>query len=115
MTWMLISKPRCLFGEALPNVIQNIGDDVFGGHANPGPPPPPPPLSPPQVSINMEAGLQNHDRARIVQGVRHPFHGNQIRGRYARDIHPLNPNKLWCTTGGHWVHKNQFGLLCTCA
>jgi hypothetical protein len=67
-------QPRRLFGEALQNVIQNAGDDVFGGHANPVPPP--------QVPMNIEAGLQNHDPARIVQRVHHTFHGNQIRGRY---------------------------------
>ena len=101
-------QPRRLFGEALQNV-QNIGDDVFGGHTNPAPAP-----APLQVPINMEAGLQNHDPAHIIQGVRHTFHGNRIRGRRARDIHPLNPDKLWCTKSGHWVHKNDFGLLLTC-
>ena len=52
-------QPRRLFGEALPNVVQNIGDDVFGGHANTGPlpPPSPPPPPPPQVPINVEAGF----------------------------------------------------------
>lgn len=100
-------RPRCLFGETLQNVAQNMGDDVFGGQANPGP-------TPPQVPINVEAGLQNHDPARIVQGVRHTFHGNRVRGRWAHDIHPLNPDKLWCTNSGHWVHKNDFGLLLTC-
>ena len=92
-------RPRCLFGEALQNV-QNIGDDVFGSHANTGP-------VPLQVPINMEAGLQNHDPAHIVQGVHHTFHGSQIQD-------PLNPDKLWCTKSGHWVHKNDFGLLLTC-
>jgi len=100
-------QPRRLFGEALQNVVQNIGDDVFGGHTNPGSTPPP-------VPINMEAGLRNHDPAHIVQGVRHTFHGNRFRGHRARDIHPLNPDKLWCTSSGHWVHKNDFGLLLTC-
>jgi hypothetical protein len=100
-------QPRRLFGEALQNVAQNAGDDVFGGHPNPVPPPP-------QIPMDIEAGLQNLDPARIVQRVCHTFHGNQIRGRYGRDIHPLNPDKLWCTKSGHWVHKNQFGLLLTC-
>ena len=100
-------QPRLLFGEQLQNVPQNIEDDVFGGHANPNP-------VPPEVPINMEAGLQIHDPARMVQGVRHSYHGNQIRGHHARDIHPLNPDKLWCTSSGHWVHKNNFGPLRTC-
>ena len=64
-------QPRHLVGEAHQNVIQNTGDDVFGGHTNPVPPPP-------QVPMNIEAGLQDHDPACIVQRVRHTFHGNQI-------------------------------------
>jgi ATP-dependent DNA helicase PIF1 len=34
--------------------------------------------------------------------------------RHAREVHPENPNKLWCTKSGHWVESAVFGSLSTC-
>ena len=81
--------PELLIAKSNPNVflkkhlrmwLKMLEDDVFGGHANPVPPLP-------QISMDIEAGLQNHDPTCIVQRVHHTFHGNQIRGCYGHDIH----------------------------
>jgi ATP-dependent DNA helicase PIF1 len=56
------------------------------------------------------------DPARTIAGSRHGIPNNPGANgrRSARSVHPSNPNKLWCTNGRHWVHKNIFGSMSTC-
>jgi hypothetical protein len=62
-------QPMRLFGGQIQNADLNIGDDVFGGHPNLA-------AAPSEIPINVDAGLQNHDPAWIIQGVHHTFHSN---------------------------------------
>jgi hypothetical protein len=62
-------QPMRFFGGQIQNADLNIGDDVFGGHPNLA-------AAPSEIPINVDAGLQNHDPAWIIQGVHHTFHSN---------------------------------------
>jgi hypothetical protein len=65
---------------------------------------------------NPTTNYQLPDPARIVAGSRHSVPDNPVVNgrRLARSVHPSNPNKLWCTVGRHWVHKDIFGAMNTC-
>jgi hypothetical protein len=56
---------------------------------------------------NRNAPVQFPVPARRVGNVRHA--APRIRGRQARDVHPNDPTKLWCTKASHWVSQHEFG------
>lgn len=57
----------------------------------------------------------NYNPARVVGRERHAYGGKYIWGCTARQVHAMNPEKLWCTKSGHWVHRSLFsGTFATC-
>ena len=104
------------FGPPMPEIpepqhqVVNLDDDL---PLAPIPAPVPMPAPMHMEDING-LGIAAHNPARIVGGVRHNI-PRMASGRHtARQPHPTNPNKLWCTHNSHWVLEVDFGELRTC-
>ena len=104
------------FGPPMPEIpepqrqVVNLDDD---SPLAPIPAPVPMPAPMHMEDINR-LGIAAHNPARIVGGVRHNI-PRVASGRHtARQPHPTNPNKLWCTHNSHWVLEVDFGELQTC-
>lgn len=77
--------------------------------------PPNIPMPPPMHMQDVNGmGMAAHNPARIVGGSRHGIARVQNERHRARQPHPTNPNKLWCTTGRHYVLETEFGARQTC-
>ena len=73
------------------------------------------PIPPPMPIEDVNGlGMTAHNPAHIVGGVHHGV-GHVWGERHpACQPHPTNPNKLWCTTGSHYVLEIEFGPRQTC-
>ncbi len=96
---------------------QNPIEDVFGESPPPHPSNPFAPASAPLLENIPNPNLNNHDPSWNVAGSRRNIPNNpRVSRRHpARFVHPSNPNKLWCTKGSHWVLRDVFGPMNTCA
>jgi hypothetical protein len=105
-------------GQLDTPAIENMGNPAMGNMGNPamenmGNPATSTIVTDHNMDVDV-AAFRNHPPAHIVATVRYG-RGHAVRGSTAREVHPANPNLLWCTKGQHWIHRDCFGDQRTCA
>ncbi|KAJ7226743.1 hypothetical protein GGX14DRAFT_510310, partial [Mycena pura] len=99
-----------------PPLHGESSDDEDVSMQSPPASPTPGPINPPGQILNMLPLPANNPPLQELptNNGPNPVPQPQINARQARDPHPRDPNKLWCSTGSHYVNIALFGTYRTC-